>query len=263
MKILDLIVTYAKYDTAGHLIQSFQKVFQNTQVWVWIFWIPQLLEFILKSKTEFDIANLVLMEITKHYPQPMFYALRIYFWYRANQGKNTSPELKKKVNGVGGKLYNIMNQVSGSQNIKEVIDKVIKQLQKKFVSSKEEELLVVVELGYSLSLKEDFKAQSFFSRLWTDRLLKNEDVDFIGKTLKKQFVRDFMEENTDEPKIADHPLTYYQEKLKKWKDILSRRLTLKGAPQNLVEISKDLANFNYRLGMELPGQYLDLGKHVN
>jgi len=260
VKILDLVSTYAKYDTDGVLVDSFQEVLRKTQMWVWIFWIPQLLEFILKTKSEYEIATLVLSEITKHYPQPMFYALRLYFWYRTKEGKYKLPEIKTRMNTLGKKLYNIMNSVSISQNIKEVIDGVIKQLQKRFVSSKEEELLSVFESGYSRSLLKGFRAQNFFIRVWTDLLVKHDEKDFIGKTLKEQFIKDFMDPESTEPKIASYPLTYYQEKLKKWKDILSRRLTLKGTPQNLVEISKDLANFNYRLGMELPGQYLELGK---
>lgn len=35
-------------------------------------------------------------------------------------------------------------------------------------------------------------------------------------------------------------------------------MSLKFAPTSLVEISKKLANFNYRSGMELPGQFLEL-----
>lgn len=233
---------------------------KDTQMWVWIFWIPQLLEFILKTNTDYQIATIVLSNIAKHYPQPMFYALRLYFWYRTKEGKHKIPEIKTRMNTLGKKLYNIMNSVSISQNIKEVIDGVIKQLSKRFVNNKEEELLNVLESGYYRSLMKDFRVQSFFMRVWTDLLVKHEKDDFIGKTLKKQFIKDFMDPDSEEPKIAEYPLHYFQEKLKKWKDILSRRLTLKGAPKNLIEISKDLANFNYKLGMELPGQYLELGK---
>ena len=49
-----------------------------------------------------------------------------------------------------------------------------------------------------------------------------------------------------------------QEKFKKWKDILSRRISLKLAPGSLVENNEKLANIHYKMGIELPGQYLDL-----
>ena len=193
----------------------------------------------------------------------MFYASRLYFWYRSKEAKSKPHEVKNRINSIGKKLYHIINLVSGSLNIKGVIDGVIKQLQKNFVTNKEEELLSVIKQGYVYSLNENFKPEKFLKRVWTDIFnnpSNSQESEFIKKTLKEQFVIDFMDDSSTEPKIAHHSFTYYQEKLKKWKDILSRRLSLKFAPQNLVEISKDLANFNYRFGLELPGQYLDLGK---
>ena len=262
IKILDLISTYAKIDNEKRIQKSFGEEFKKSQVWVWIFWIPQLLEFAVKSNTEFDIAQRVLCKIAELYPQPTLYTCRHYFWHKAKEPRSkATPESKAKIKAIGMKIYSTIKSAPGAEKLKDVIDLVIRNLQKRFVNTKEEELLEIIEKGYSLSLFHDFKAEKFFSRFWTQMLHKHTSDDFIGKSFRSQFIKDLLEdEGSAEPKIKSYPLSHYQELLKKWKDILSRRLILQGAPQNLAEISKPLANFTYKNGMELPGQYLELGK---
>ena len=258
VKILDLITKNARYDKENALFKAFAEAFEKTQVWVWLFWIPQLLDLVLRSSNEYEIALLILTEIAKIYPQALFISLRLQYWYFQNK-QDQSSEQKQKMTKLGKKVYPHINDPNASVTIKKVIDLVIKELQKKFIVTKEEELHNIIEKGHMMAYKEDYKPERYFERLWAEFFADEKDKPaFMSKTLKKQFIKDFMDNTGPEPKVISHPITYLQEKLKKWKDILSRRLNLKSSPQSLVDISENLANFNYRNGMELPGQYLEI-----
>jgi len=260
VKILDLVSRHAKYDANSELHVAFQSAFQDSQVWVWLFWMPQLLDFIPRSNSEYEVAKLVLSELAKLYPQPVFMTLRTFFWYFGSISKRDS-DLRNKANELGRVLFSLLNDKhhTYSYTIKDVIDLVVIELQKRFQVTKEEELHGILEMGYTTSLREDFKPDKYLTLMWMQFFKKeSEGSDFIKTTLRAQFIKDFTEGDAEEVKIVNKPFPYYQEKLKKWKDILSRRLSLKFSPQNLVEISKKLANFNYRLGVELPGQFLEI-----
>jgi hypothetical protein len=260
VKILDLVSKNAQYDEQSDIAVAFNNAFKDTQVWVWLFWMPQLIDFIQKSNSEYEIAKQVLSELAKLYPQPVFMVLRTFFWYFGNVSKRDQV-LKNKVSELGRVLFNLLNDKrhTYSHTIRDVIDLVMLELQKRFPGTKEEELHSVIEKGYTTSFRKDFKPEIYLNLLW-EQFSKNinEGSEFITVTLKDQFVKDFFKNDEAHAEIVNKPVTYFQEKLKKWKDILSRRLSLKFSPQNLVEISKKLANFNYRLGVELPGQYLEL-----
>jgi len=266
IKILDLITTYSKLENEkkeSRILDSFAKEFKNSQIWVWIFWIPQLLELAVKTYTEFEISQLVCCKIAELYPQPIYYTCAHYFWHKGKEPKRSPTEdSRAKIKAIGQKIYSTIKSNPEANKLREVIDLVIKNLHKRFNSNKEEERLEIIEKGYHLSLFHDFKAENFLIGFWKNILSKHTDQDFIGTAFKDQFIKDLLIQDGDKEKIKSYPLSYYQEILKKWKDILTRRLVLQGAPQNLVEISKPLANFSYKNGMELPGQYLELGKFI-
>lgn len=259
IKVLDLISTYSKYDTNKEIYTAFEEGFKNSQVWVWLFWIPQLLDLVYRTPGEYEIVKCILFECARHYPQPIFIEVRNHFWYIQASSVKENPEMNNRFNKLGKTLYSIMNQVTGSHNIRDAIDSVvIKEFRRCFVTSKEEELYRILENGYSLSLKDDFKPERYFKGIYKKFFeVKNNKEKFMAVTLRNQFFNDFMEGDIDNPNVGSNNQIYYQEKLKKWKEILGRRLSLKFSPQSLVEISKKLANFNYRYGLELPGQYLE------
>lgn len=259
IKILDLVTKNAKYDKGDELAKAFGECFQGTQVWVWLFWIPQLLNLVLRTQSEYEISKQIMSEIAKLYPQPLFIALRTFYWYYGPNNKSRKIELKSKITSLGKTMYNYLNDQNNTNATKDVIDSVIKELQKRFVVTPEEDLISLIEKGYTMSFREDFRPEKYLDKLWSEFFnTQPEKPYFISKTLRGLFIKDFMDGEGNDAKIVVHPFPVYQEKLKKWKDLLSRRLSLKLSPQSLVEISKKLANFNYRAGMELPGQYLEI-----
>lgn len=149
VKVLDLISKNSKYIQDNQLQIIFERSFQNSQVWVWLFWIPQLLDFILRSNSEYEVAKIVLSEIAKFYPQHIFLALRMFYWYPGiNNKQKIRQEGKAKVTSLGKHLFTLINEQSNT--IKDTIDTVIKELEKGFSISNEEELYGLIEKGYSL-----------------------------------------------------------------------------------------------------------------
>ena len=206
---------------------------------------------------------MITIEIARLYPQPLILEIRKFFWYN-QPPKNKKSDYKKysfmseknqpQINSLGKRIYEIMNEQKATNVSIDQIDSIIGKF-KKFSNTKEEELFTIIEKGYEMSFKNDFKAEVYCERIWRGffRDLKDNSPEFLTETLKNQFNQDFMSEDQSCNKYLK-----VQEKLKKWKDILSRRISLKLAPGSLVENNKKLANIDYKMGIELPGQYLDL-----
>jgi hypothetical protein len=103
-----------------------------------------------------------------------------------------------------------------------------------------------------MSFDENIKLRKFIDRI-CEQFLDNQKEKPFFNNIEKIFKKDLLVN-------LDNKLDFLevQNKLKKWKDILSRRISLISTPSSLVEISEKLANFNYKSGIELPGQYLEI-----
>lgn len=191
--------------------------------------------------------------------------LRKFFWYNQSPTKTKKNELKKyafmtdksqsNINQIGKSLSDIMNSQKISNGpLIELIDSIIAGF-KKFTNTKEEELYSIIDKGYKMSFKSQFEPQKYCETIWKGFFtnLKEAESEFLTVTLKNQFDNDFMK-----PDGAHNTHLKTQEMLKKWKDILSRRISLKLTPNSLIDTNKKLTNFNYKMGFELPGQYLEI-----
>lgn len=262
-KLLDVISRCSQLAPKNEIVDTFKKWFEGTQVWVWIFWIPKLLNLMLKSEAEFEISKIILTELARLYPQTLFVELRMFYWYfgskgnRRNEPRKYSFLTEKRINTIGStgrSLYELFKEQNFNISFTDTIDFMIREMKKFATSAREEELYSIIEKGYELSFTDDFDPYKYCEKI--SKGFFNEDPkvpEFMDKTLKNQFNLDFMNISDEENKYLQ-----IQEKFKKWKDMLSRRLSLKMTPSTLVEISGNLANFSYKSGIELPGQYLEI-----
>ena len=113
----------------------------------------------------------------------LFVALRMFYWYPGVNNKNNcnnKPDSKAKVSYLGKYLFTLINEQSNT--IKDTIDTFIKELEKGFSISMEEELYSVIEKGYSLSFNNDFKPDKYLEKLWGGFFEgRNNLSDFVGK----------------------------------------------------------------------------------
>jgi len=58
------------------MTKAFERVLEETPLWIWILWIPQLLTAIIKNRNESSIAFHLLKKLTLFYPQATYYALK-------------------------------------------------------------------------------------------------------------------------------------------------------------------------------------------
>ena len=226
---------------------SAEKVFKEMNnrvpIWIWIYWIPELLNNLERTQNEREVAKIILKNIATLYPQALFVLLKD-FQNKLISNKGNEVVLLA-VNDIFAKL-----QERGDSC--RYTEKILNELEKKVLisRSKEAELLLTLKYLHSLCIPiitlEDFSsciskiAQHFF-------LNKGIEYKELQRNYSTKFFNDFAIEVIEGRTVIESIKV-----LRNWIDTLHTKLTLTATPTAVNQYSHELADLKPK-NMEMFG----------
>eukprot|EP01022_Parablepharisma_sp_SALTPOND_P019995 TRINITY_DN35190_c0_g2_i1.p1 TRINITY_DN35190_c0_g2~~TRINITY_DN35190_c0_g2_i1.p1 ORF type:complete len:1518 (-),score=185.51 TRINITY_DN35190_c0_g2_i1:79-4632(-) len=213
----------------------------NLPTWVWLYWLPQLFANLGRSQPEHDAARLVLKNIAKLYPQPLFLQLR-----RIQEKINnptTKESMNEKVIAAVKDLWDKLQENERDGQKFECIEKMLNELENKVLTSfnKEDELLLHLKQLYTMCIPV-LSAKTFarfISQISTKYFESNKEVYLeLQKLYKDKFLNDFSKEA-----IEGRPFTESVRKLRNWVDYLHTKVTLRTEQYSIDGYSQELASY--------------------
>ena len=83
-----------KYDQKS-ILETFEKFVDQLPVWIWIFWLPQIMNLLGRTDHEIKIGDYLLKRLSSLYPQTVFYyLLRMVDYYKESCKKATASGIR-------------------------------------------------------------------------------------------------------------------------------------------------------------------------
>jgi hypothetical protein len=225
-----------KFSTTNVIDGRFDKYFDNIPTWVFIFWIPQLFEF-LKFPNQNYFSMTFLKKIAETYPQYIYYPL--VSLKENNEIKQKNEELKKIIEN-SDKHYQITNK----------IDLIINEISSKLDRSVDEiilnHLITYLDIQYCQSASEAIeKVSSYLAKLGRNLNIKLPYLDSLIKDFSLIF------------KDKTSSIFSLVEKIRHWRYFIQSKLATESNFKDLNNIlNNKLYNTNFE-EVEIPGYFVN------
>jgi len=290
------ILWLLSYDEDHRLGRVMEKSNNDIPAWMWIPYTQNLFSLLLRSETEAKIGKLILLCISKKYPQAIYYNLRsVYFELReivkqsSSQDKTKQPEaevtaiasaLDPKIRKHHEDLMGLVLRIH--QSMVHEVEAILKELCNKLKPEFEEEVQRALEILLAECYKHNIYADDSF------KLDDEGDFNMSNSSSIPEYIADMCRnfyrlcfENADQPNVKmsqllkdsqeeirrgivpsiDGPQNLVQltDGIKHWLRVLQKRVNLLPIKIPMSTLSPFLSDTNVT-EIEIPGQYVEFDK---
>jgi len=230
-KVLLCIERSQNFPESDHksTLQQFKEFSVNLPTWVWLFWIPQLVENLKRSAIERETAMMILTNIAKLYPQILF----IYLKSIQQNREDHSSDIETLQTGLHEGEREAQILICISNMLTELENKVL------ISSSREDEFLLSLKQVYNKSVP-IVDVDDFFEMInqVKGRYFDNHNYIKLQERYEEKFKKDFLSEEAKSQSIIEL-LT----KLRNWADYLHTKIALRAEQHSIDGYSQELATY--------------------
>jgi len=214
----------------------------NLPTWVWMYWLPQLFTMLGRSLIERNAAKLILKNIAKLYPQPLYlYLQRITQELEKTKLVMTDDE-RINLTKIGvQEIWDTFKEQVRDQPKFDTIDKIMTKLEKCVLPgfNREDEFLLDLKNAFNNSMQIGInkdKLQESITMILEKYFGSNEEFEMIRKNYSDKFLVDFGKD------LKNANIGEVYKRLRNWIDFLTTKVSLRTEQYSIDGYSQELAS---------------------